>query len=88
MYEVYLNGVSGTISPEHFLNAWTVLKARFHWEQSSNTFVILLIKKQNWMIRGIKMIYKRNCMRLNIKFNSTIKGSIAESPLQHTGVQP
>ena len=39
MYEVYLNGVSGTISPEHFLNAWTVLKARFHWEQSSNTCV-------------------------------------------------
>ena len=30
MYEVYLKGVSGTISPEHFLNAWTVLKARFH----------------------------------------------------------
>ena len=66
MHEMYLNGVSGTISPEHFLNAWTVLKARFHWEQSSNTFVFLLIKKLKWMTRGIRMIYKS-------KFNSAIK---------------
>ena len=37
----HLSGVSGTVSPLQFLTAWTVLKARFHREQSSNTCIIV-----------------------------------------------